>query len=338
MKHLLLSLPLWDPGVAALNAIPGITNEYLPPQDEAVDWDAETLARADALVCRIPPANLAAASRLRWVQVESVGFNQLLPHRLGERGIAATNARGIFDVPIAEWNVAMMINLLRDLRGLIHNQEHATWDRAPRFQRELRGRTVGIWGYGGIGRETARLAKGLGLKVHVLTRSGKATRESCYRIPGTGDPDGALPNRYFSDGERLEFLSGIDFLILALPLTPQTQGMIGEAELRALGPNGYLLNPARGPIVQEAALVTALREYWIAGAALDTHYTYPMPPDHPLWGMPNVIMTPHISGSTGSDHFLERIWTVVLENARRFSEDRPLLNVIAPCDLDGNPA
>src|SRR5690606_28203068 len=142
----------------------------------------------------------------------------------------------------------------------------------PRFANEIRGHVVGLWGYGGIGRETARLAKALGMTVHVLARGGLRSRENFYRVQGTGDPEGTLPDRLFTASEELEFLAGLDFLILAMPLTPANKGRIGERELRALKPTAFLLNPARGPLVQEAALLRALTEEWIAGAALDTHY------------------------------------------------------------------
>ena len=137
------------------------------------------------------------------------------------------------------------------------------------------GKTVGLWGYGGIGRETARMARALGLRVHVLSQTGVHPRENIYVVEGTGDPKGVLPDRVFVTGQEHEFLSDLDFLILAMPLTKKTEGLIGEAELRSLRPSAFVLNPARGPIIQEQALLTALRENWIAGAALDTHYQVP---------------------------------------------------------------
>ena len=188
------------------------------------------------------------------MQIASSGYSQLFGLNLAARGIRATNARGCFDVPIGEWCVAMMVNLVRDLRQMIRNQERGTWDRSARFQRELRGMTVGLWGYGGLGRETARLAKQMGLHVHVLTRGGSvAPRRDVYTVPGTGDPDGVFPDRVFGSGQKFEFLASLDFLVLAVPLTKSTEGMIGEGELRALPRSAYLLNPARGPIVQARA-------------------------------------------------------------------------------------
>jgi phosphoglycerate dehydrogenase-like enzyme len=241
----------------------------------------------------------------------------------------------VFDVPVAEWNIAMIINLLRDLRGMIRNQDQGVWDRDNRFQRELRGLNVGCWGYGGIGRETARLAKALGMRVHVLTRNGVKPRIDAYRVPGTGDPEGTLPDRVFCMEQQEEFLHGLDFLILAMPLTKATEGLVRERELRALRPTAFVLNPARGPLINEPALIRALREGWIAGAALDTHFQYPMPPEHPLWRMPNVIMTPHISGSSGSPFYLQRIWDIFVQNIERLQRQEPLLNELTPEQLAG---
>src|SRR5207253_8249808 len=106
-----------------------------------------------------------------------------------------------------------------------------------------------------------------------------APRRDTHVLPGTGDPEGVLPDRVFTSGQELEFLAGLDFLVLALPRTQNTNGMVGEKELRALRPTAFVLNPSRGPIIQEAALLQALREGWIGGAALDTHHHYPVPSD-----------------------------------------------------------
>ena len=129
-----------------------------------------------------------------WIQIASVGYEQLLGLGLAARGVRACNARGVFDTAIAEWNVAMMINLARDLRGMIRNQERGVWDRVPPLPaRRFAGTVVGLWGYGGIGRETARLAKALGMTVHVLTRGGVGPRRDTYTLPGTATPTAGCP-------------------------------------------------------------------------------------------------------------------------------------------------
>jgi phosphoglycerate dehydrogenase-like enzyme len=306
-----------------------------PPAETARPLDPTQVAAADVLFCTFPPTNLADLRALKWIQLASTGYSQLYGLDLPARGIRATNCRGCFDVPIAEWNLAMMVNLARDLRQMLRNQDAAVWDRGAGFQREIRGLTVGCWGYGGIGRETARLARQFGLRVHVLTRAGVQPSGNVYVVPGTGDPDGVLPDRVFRAGEELEFLAGLDFLVVALPLTKVTEGLIGERELQALPRTAFVLNPARGPIIRQEALLRALREKWIAGAALDTHYHYPMPPDHPLWRFPNVIFTPHISGSSLSPRFKARLWDIFALNLERFARGQPLLNELTPAQLAG---
>jgi phosphoglycerate dehydrogenase-like enzyme len=144
-----------------------------------------------------------------------------------------------------------------------------------------------------------------------------------------------LPDRVFRAGEELEFLRDLDFLIVGLPLTKTTDGLIGERELRALPPRAWVLNPARGPIIRQEALLRALNEKWIAGAALDTHYQYPMPPDHPLWKFPNVIFTPHISGSSLSPNFTKRLWDIFSINVERFARGEPLMNELTAAQLAG---
>jgi len=307
-----------------------------PPAETPRAVDCARLRDVEALFCAHPPTNFDDMRSLKWIQLASTGYSQLFPFNLPARGIRAANARGCFDVPIAEWVISMMVNLVRNLRQMIRNQEQAIWDRSAAFQRELRGMTVGLWGYGGIGREVARLSKQMGLNVHVLTRGGKiARREGIYDLPGTGDPEGVLPDRVFSSAQAKEFLSDLDFLVVAVPLTKSTEGMIGEPELRALPPTAYLLNPARGPIVQEQPLIRALQERWIAGAALDTHYQYPLPAEHSLWRMPNVILTPHIAGSSLNQRFKERMWDIFSQNVGRFAQRFPLLNELSKSDLLG---
>lgn len=306
-----------------------------PPEERSRPLDAERIRDADVLFCSLPPTNFADMRAVKWIQLTSTGYSQLFGLDLPAKGIRATNSRGCFDVPIAEWNIAMMVNLARDLRQMVRNQEQGVWDRAAVFQREIRGLTVGIWGYGGIGRETARLARQLGLRVHVLTRAAIGARGDIYGVPGTGDPEGVLPDRHFGAGEELEFLRDLDFLVVALPLTKATEGLIGERELQALPRKAFLLNPARGPIIKQEALLRALREKWIAGAALDTHYLYPTPPDHPLWHFPNVIFTPHISGSGLSPNFGPRLWDIFSINVNRFVRGEKLLNELTPAQLAG---
>lgn len=338
--RVLIDMPVQQNLLRKLQGLQEVTVDLMPetevtPIPRPGNVPAHLAPDIDAMFCTYPPVNLDQMRNLRFVQISSAGYSQLFGLKLPERGIRASNARGCFDVPIAEWNVAMIVNLARDLRQMIRNQDSQAWDRDARFQSEVRGSVVGLWGYGGIGRETARLLRAMGLRIHVLSRGGIGPVENVYAVPGTGDPDGALPDRVFLKGEELAFLSGLDFLILAMPLTSTTEGIMGERELRALPRSAFVLNPSRGPLIQEKALLQALTEGWIAGAAIDTHYQYPLPPEHPLWRFPNVILTPHISGSAQSPYFLDRTWEIFLENVRRLLAGQPLLNELSPLQLSG---
>jgi phosphoglycerate dehydrogenase-like enzyme len=335
--NILIDIPVYAPALKKLKDIPGVNVKIVDqPEEHIRPLPRELIADCDALFCTFPPENHRDMERLKFIQISSAGYTQLIGKEFDERNVKACNALGVFDVPIGEWNVAMMINLARDMRGMMHNQDAAVWDRSARFQHEMRGSVVGIWGYGGIGRETARLVKALGMQIHVLSRSGVKPRTDIYSVTGTGDPEGVLPDKVFLMEEKEAFLKGLDFLIIAMPQTDTNAGIVGEAELRMLKPTAYLLNPARGPLIEEKALIKALEQKWIAGAALDTHYYYPMPADHPLWKMPNVILTPHISGSSLSPKFLERVWDIFIQNIERLHNGKHLLNELAPANLKGN--
>lgn len=328
MTNVLIDLPVPEASLARLRELPG-TSVHLAPRRESKELPAQLLRDKQVLLCKMPPANFDDLVDLQFMQLGTVGYEHLRHLNLADRPLRVANARGIFDTAIAEWNLAMLVNLRRDVRAMIRNQESAVWDRSSRFQEEIRGTTVGLWGYGGIGRDTARLAKAFGMTVHVLTRSGVKPRHDTWHEPGSGDPEGKLPDRAFLAGQEHDFLSGLDFLVLALPHTQKTTGMVSEAQLRALPRTALLLNPARGPIVQEQALLRALSEGWIAGAALDTHFAYPLPAEHPLWKMPNVILTPHIAGADHSRLFPARIGALCVENVRRFVSGEPLLNLVS---------
>ncbi len=337
MTKILIDVQVDAPGLERLQAIPGVEVLIADPiaEDRPLMRPRSLIEDARFAFCTFLPENLAEMRRLEWVQLASSGYSQLFGLDLVAKGICVSNARGVFDTTIAEWNIAMMICLVRDFRGLMQNQMTHTWERRAVFQSELRGTTVGIWGYGGIGRQTARLCKALGLKVHVLSRSGIALRNHTYCVPHSGDPEGVFHDQVFSLDRKQEFLSQLDFLILSTPLTHETEGMVSATELRALPRHAFLLNPARGPLVKEKDLIQALQEGWIQGAALDTHHHYPLPPSHPLWDLPKVIITPHISGSGESTFYLQRVWDLLVMNVERLLNNRNILNELTPAQLQG---
>jgi phosphoglycerate dehydrogenase-like enzyme len=305
-------------------------------EDEGMEISPELMKGVDFLLCEFPPANFDDFDQLKWIQVTSAGYTQILDLPLLEQGIRVTNGLGNFDVPIAEWNILMMLLWERDLLTLIDNQKNKVWDRDSKFQSDVFGSTIGFYGYGGIARETARLAKAMNLETWVLTRDGTAKpRTNIYRVDGTGDPEGTLPDRIFASSQIEEFLSGLDYLFVTLPLKPSTEGLIGERELRMLKPSAVLINPARAKIIEEDVFVRCLKEKWIRGASLDVHYAYPLPPEHPLWAMPNLVLTPHISGSAASKHFLERAYDIFAQNCSRILSGEPLINELSDSQLRG---
>lgn len=338
VAHIFVNNAVEPEGLQRLRSLPHVRVTLNEDNTEPEHWllPEEHLAKTDILLTTHVPGNVERACSLKLMQISSAGYEHLNGGRLIEQGIRVCNAAGVYDVPIAEWNIAMMFALIRDLRGMIRHQESGIWDRSERFQRELFGLTVGFWGYGGLARATARLCKTMGMKVHVLTRAGVRQRENTYCVAGHGDPEGTMPDRVFAMDQKAQFLNSLDFLIIAMPLTNSTRGVVGEADLRQLPARAHVLNPCRGPIIQEQSLLRALREGWIAGAALDAHYCYPMPADHPLWRFPNVIMTPHISGSNHSPYFRPRLWEIFVQNIQRHVSGRPLLNEINQRQLKGD--
>ena len=336
MLNILIDMEQDTAGLKKLEALPNVHIDCITPSSLRRELPADLIHKAHILLCMLPPTNIDLMDNLKLIQINSAGYSQLFNLGLVEKRIRACNARGVFDAPIAEWCMAMMVNLARDLRGMIRNQEKGIWDRSARFQKEIRGCRVGIWGYGSIGRETARLAKAMGMRISVMVKhSPLAKLSNIFRLDGTGDPEGMLPDKIYVNGQEQEFLQDLDFLILSMPLTKQNEGCIGERELGFLPRHAYILNPARGLLIQEGPLVDALRNNRIAGAALDTHYQYPMPPEHPLWSLPNVIMTPHISGSTMNPNFNRRVWEIFVENVENLLADKPLVNELTPAQLNG---
>ncbi|MEX2672050.1 MAG: D-2-hydroxyacid dehydrogenase [Phycisphaeraceae bacterium] len=294
------------------------------------------LRDACALLCTHLPSNHEAMQSLKLVQLCSAGFRQVENLGLSRRDVQVCTASGVNDIPIAEWTVMMILALTRNLPEMIHHQMQGVWDRDARFQTEARGKTLGIWGYGGIGRETAQLASAMGLSVHVLTRSGQIDDKPRFRVDQVSAHAALAPDRVFAASDAKRFCESVDFLMLAMPDTPENLGLIDHAIFEALPQHAYLLNPARGKLVNEDALLDALRSGRIAGAALDTHFAYPLPASHPLWQMRNVIITPHIAGSSQSSHYSRRLWQLLVRNLKQWQAGAELFGTLTPQQLDPN--
>ncbi len=276
----------------------------------------------------LPPNALELAPGLRWLQLHSAGANHILDHPIIKSDVAITTVSGIHATPIAEYVFASILAFRWQVPQWTQCQRDAKWpsNRWDLYARpELRGSTLGILGYGSIGREVGRLGKAFGMRVLALRRSpGQA--EKGYAVKRTGDPEGAIPERFFLPAELHEMLPECDYVVISLPLTPETRHFIGEAELKAMKPSAYLVNIARGPIVDEQALVRALRDGWIAGAGLDVFEREPLPDDSPLWTMENALISPHVAGFT--PRYDERAIALFAENLDRYLSGQPLLNLV----------
>jgi len=258
----------------------------------------------------VPAGALDNASRLRWYQALTAGVDRLAADGLLERGFEITTSSGLAAPFMAEWVIGQMVALAKGLPQSVRDQDAQRW--SFRWTQGLSGKTLGVVGMGAIGRETAVRARAFGMQI-VGTRR---------RVEGeTADPycDRLLPH------SRLpELLASSDFVLLAVPLTAETKGMVGAAELAQMKGSAYLLNVARGDVVDQGALVAALTSGGIAGAALDVTDPEPLPAGDALWSAPNVIITPHISGAV--EGYGHRAAELFITNLRRYLAGEPLLN------------
>lgn len=266
-----------------------------------------------------PPDLLRAGQRLRWVHTGTAGVGSLLTRELMERDIILTNSAGVHAPAVAETVLAMILHFARGLDVAVRAQAAGAWakeplDRADSPVREVAGSVTGVVGYGGIGREVARRIVALGGRVFAVRRrpDPHAPPEPGIEVSG---PEGI--------GRLLE---ASDYVVLAAPETAQTRGLIGERELARMRQDAVLINVARGTLVDEDALVAALRAGRLRGAGLDVFATEPLPAGHPLWSLPNVLITPHISAYT--HRYWEREVALVEENLARYVAGRPLLNTV----------
>ncbi len=265
----------------------------------------------------VPLAVLDAGPALRWIHSGSAGVSAALLAALAGRDVVFTNSAGTHAPPVAETAIAMILHFARGFDIAVRAQAAGRWDRA-RYDdadgpvREVAGATVGVIGYGGIGSAVGRRAAALGARVLGLRRRGRDPAPEAEVL--TGD-----------DGLR-RVLAESAYLVLAAPATEHTRAMIDAAALSAMRPDAVLVNVSRGPLVDEDALVDALQAGRLRGAGLDVFAAEPLPEDHPLWRLHNVLITPHVSAVT--PRYWEREVDLIVDNMRRFDEGRPLRNVV----------
>jgi phosphoglycerate dehydrogenase-like enzyme len=304
----------------------------LSPALEIVDhghdaaFDATTLVDPDVevFVGWRAPADLSQVPALRWLQVRSAGVNHLAADPPWRKGILVTNARGVYAIPIAEYVTGMVLRVNQPAAWAAGQTAHHWPDDEPVLS-IVRDRTAVIVGYGSIGREVARQLAALGMRIVAVKARPEVRADTSFRVPGTGDPDGSIPDRIVGVEGLVEAARSADVLVLTMPLTEATRALIDAEVIGALRPSAWFVNVARGALVVEPALLEALRGGRLAGAVLDVFGHEPLPEDSPWWDAPNVIVTPHASGVT-----MRYFDDLVVENVRRYLAGEPLLNLVDP--------
>ncbi|MBV7698702.1 D-2-hydroxyacid dehydrogenase [Streptomyces sp. TRM70350] len=270
--------------------------ERLPYADVLLVWDFTSHAVREAWPGDGP--------RPRWVHTASAGVDHLMCPELAASDTVVTNARGVFDQPIAEYVAALVLAMAKDLPRTLHLQRERTWRH--RESQKVTGTRAVVVGSGPIGRAIARTLKALGVTAALVGRTPRT---------GVHGPD---------DLDRL--MSRADWVIAAAPLTEQTRGMFDARRFGVMQPSARFVNVGRGPLVVEDALAEALAKRWIAGAALDVFEAEPLPPDSPLWQVPNLIVSPHMSGDTVG--WRDELGAQFVELYDAWEAGRPLPNVV----------
>lgn len=271
------------------------------------------LAEAEIIYGPDPPKNvIARAPKLKWIQTTDAGVDDFLDSDIIGSSVIVTNTSGITAISIGECVLEMMLMFIKKMPLCFQLKQERQWKTFSLTV--LHSKTVGIVGLGSIGRQVARLSKVFGMRV-------LATRRSTRSATGTRNVD-----ILFSQDQLPQLLSDSDFVVLTLPLTPETNNLIGEEELLTMKPTAYLINIGRGNIVDEAALTRALEENWIAGAGLDVFVTEPLPVESRLWELPNVVFSPHVAGEI-EDYDLQAT-RLFADNLRRYLSGKRLRNVV----------
>ena len=265
----------------------------------------------------IRPHQLPWARQLKWIHSTAAGVAQLTYPTLRESGIVVTNASGVHSIPIAEHVIGMLLSLSRKFPdALRHQQNHKwaqqeIWDAKPRPS-ELHNATLLLIGLGAIGKEIAQRAKAFGMKIEAVTRSGQG--------------DTTLAEKIYPATHLESALAQADYVVVAAPETPATNNLLGPKQFAAMKPTAFVINVARGSLIDEAALIAALEKNKIAGAALDVAAKEPLPPESPLWRQQNIMITPHLAAA--SENLWPRQTQLLLNNLDRWFAGKALINKV----------
>jgi phosphoglycerate dehydrogenase-like enzyme len=304
-----------DPLLAMLDELPAETDiavgntpeafENIAPRAEAIlNWD---------LSGRLLRQVFGMCPRVRWVHTRTAGLDKLLFPALIGSPAQLTNASGVFSHSLGEFALAAILYFAKDFRRMIRSQQAGAW--APFDVEMIAGRTLGIVGYGDIGCAVAAAARAMGMCVLAIKRHAPASLG--------GD---ALAHEVYGPERLLETIERSDYVVVAAPLTPETRGMIGQREFAAMKPGAVIVNVGRGPVIDEAAMLRALTEKRIKGAALDVFEREPLPAGHPFYKLENVLLSPHCADNTTD--WEASAMRFFLAQFDRFRKGEPLLNVV----------
>ncbi len=323
----LITVDMPDALLDRLRAVsPHIEIDLLPTGDVS-DFSEEQLGEMEVLYTRQALPEPEQVPNLRWIQFHWSGIDAFVDQSLLRSDMIVTTLSGAAVPQMAEFALTMMMSLGHHMPNMMEDQKEKVWadNRFTRFRpKELRGSTVGIVGYGNIGREIARICQALGAQVLATKRDLKTLDAGGYVLEGLGDSQADIPERLYPPQALPSMASECDFLVLTVPLTPETRGLVNAKVFDSMKDTAYLIDVSRGGVVDQGALVEALREETIAGAALDVYPVEPLPESSPLWELPNVILSPHVAGTSGQ--YLERAADLFAENLRRYVANEPLLN------------
>jgi phosphoglycerate dehydrogenase-like enzyme len=330
MTDILITIPLEENLVEEIQQVSKKLSITVHPARQGDEVPVELWKKADVLYTMYALPGEELAPDLKWVQFFLAGVDKVIDEPLLHRdNVQVTTLSGANAPQVAEHVLTMMLTLGHNLPDFFFHQSRIEWmvEKDAKYQPlELRDSTIGIVGYGSVGRQVARLARGFGAAVLATKREVMTPEDKGYSLEDSGDPQGNIFTRLYPPQALRSMLKECDFVVVTVPLTTETRGMVGVEQLAALKSSAYLIDVSRGGVVDQNALVEALQGNRLAGAALDVFEEEPLPTDHPLWAMTNVIITPHIAGF--SVHYKQRANALFIENLKRFLADESLLNQI----------
>lgn len=334
MRKVICLYPFDAPTQTRLRAISAELDITFSGTDSQAGVDALADSAADGLLASFCPGDLARLPSLRWLALVGAGVEHLKKADPWGHGITVTNGSGLHGTSIAEYALSQMLFFSQNTTARERSQLEGAWPSVwtdawlALLGASLRGKTITIVGYGSIGREIARLARAFGMRVLAVKADPTAKADRGYTPTGLGDPDGSIPERIVSTKQLGQLFAESDFAVLTLPYTPATDRVVDAAAIAALPQRAVLINVARGRVLDEGALADALRRGTIRGAVLDVATVEPVPADSPLWRVPNLLLTPHVSAINDPKGWWDLVAGLMRENLARYATRRELLNVV----------